>query len=56
LHIYNLQGVHQGSFAMNGVLTKDALISKMQAFNYKAGVYFVRSKNGFINKMIELRK
>ncbi len=56
LHIYNLQGVHQGSFAMNGVLTKDALISKMQEFNYKAGVYFVRSKNGFINKMIELRK
>ena len=56
LHIYNLQGVHQGSFTMNGVLTKDALISKMQEFNYKAGVYFVRSKNGFINKMIELRK
>lgn len=56
LHIYNLQGVHQGSFTMNGVLTKDALISKMQAFNYKAGVYFVKSKNGFFNKMIELRQ
>ena len=44
LRIYNLQGVHQGSFTMNGVLTKDALISKMQEFNYKAGVYFVRIK------------
>lgn len=56
LHIYNLQGVHQGSFSMNGVLTKKTLISKMHSLNYKPGIYFVRSKNDFINKIIKFRK
>lgn len=56
LHIYNLQGAHLGSFSMSDGLTKELLISKMHSSNYKPGVYFVRSGNGSINKMIELKK
>jgi hypothetical protein len=46
LHVYDLQGVRQGSFLMS---------EGLRPANYKSGVYIIRSENGLIRKTVVVR-